>query len=238
MQVKTEELAALIRLQQNDMELLRVRKLIAELPQRAVIVEARKKIAAIEEKRNQVAALRESVEARLDKVSAEDAELAEKQRAEQAEMDAGAGYRDVEAHAKAMGGYAERREALEEELSSISAELEKLAAVEMKVGDALAEVRARESKAVTSFRREGGELKAQESSVLAVHDELAAQLPAELREKYERLSERRGGVAVAMLTEGRCGACRTPIEGGRLIDLKANAPLGECPNCKRMLIVS
>ncbi|MFR8300535.1 MAG: C4-type zinc ribbon domain-containing protein [Gordonibacter urolithinfaciens] len=44
-------------------------------------------------------------------------------------------------------------------------------------------------------------------------------------------------MAVGLLTEGRCGVCRTVIDGGRLIDLKAEAPLGTCPHCKRLLVV-
>ena len=59
----------------------------------------------------------------------------------------------------------------------------------------------------------------------------------ELRDTYHRTAARTGGVAVGLLTEGRCGVCRTVIDGGRLIDLKAEAPLGTCPHCKRLLVV-
>ena len=48
MQVKDEDISTLIELQHNDMELLRVQKAIADLPQRKTIVAARKKIKAIE----------------------------------------------------------------------------------------------------------------------------------------------------------------------------------------------
>ena len=54
MQVKDEDISTLIELQHNDMELLRVQKAIADLPQRKTIVAARKKIKAIEEKQETV----------------------------------------------------------------------------------------------------------------------------------------------------------------------------------------
>ena len=46
-----------------------------------------------------------------------------------------------------------------------------------------------------------------------------------------------GGVAIGRLLEDTCGICRTTIEGGRLIELRASAPLGVCPSCKRLLVI-
>ena len=41
-----------------------------------------------------------------------------------------------------------------------------------------------------------------------------------------------------VLDGNRCGACRTVIDGGRLIDLRNQAPLGMCPSCKRLLVIA
>ena len=65
MQVKDEDISTLIELQHNDMELLRVQKAIADLPQRKTIVAARKKIKAIEEKQETVGKLRAKAEEKL-----------------------------------------------------------------------------------------------------------------------------------------------------------------------------
>ena len=164
MQVKDEDISTLIELQHNDMELLRVQKAIADLPQRKTIVAARKKIKAIEEKQETVGKLRAKAEEKLAGISEEDSKLAE-------------------------------------------------------------------------FQSQGGELKKQEADLAASHDQIAANLPADLKARYDRAAKHCGGVAVALLRDDACGACRAPIEQGHLIDLKAHAPLGECPNCKRLLIV-
>lgn len=237
MQVKDEELSALIELQNNDMELLRVRKAIADLPQRKTIVAARKKIASIEEKRQAVEKLRAAAEEKLSKFTDEDEHLAEKQRAAQEAVDASKGYRDVEARTKEMDGYAKRRATIEEELDKLSGELSKIESIEKQISAALDTLHTEEASEAESFQREGGELKKREAERHASHDAIAQKLPDELRARYERTARQCGGVAVAMLANGTCGACRAPIEQGRLIDLKAHAPLGECPNCKRMLIV-
>lgn len=237
MQVKDEDISTLIELQHNDMELLRVQKAIADLPQRKTIVAARKKIKTIEEKQETVGKLRAKAEEKLAGISEEDGKLAAKQEEAQKAVDSASGYRDVEAYTREMDGYAKRRATLEEDLAAVDAELDKISAVEKQISTALAQLRETESAATAEFQSQGGELKKQEADLTSSHDQIAANLPADLKARYDRAAKHCGGVAVALLRDDACGACRAPIEQGHLIDLKAHAPLGECPNCKRLLIV-
>lgn len=237
MQVKDEDISTLIELQHNDMELLRVQKAIADLPQRKTIVAARKKIKTIEEKQETVGKLRAKAEEKLAGISEEDGKLAAKQEEAQKAVDSASGYRDVEAYTREMDGYAKRRATLEEDLAAVDAELDKISAVEKQISTALAQLRETESAATAEFQSQGGELRKQEADLTASHDQIAANLPADLKARYDRAAKHCGGVAVALLRDDACGACRAPIEQGHLIDLKAHAPLGECPNCKRLLIV-
>lgn len=237
MQVKDEDISTLIELQHNDMELLRVQKAIADLPQRKTIVAARKKIKTIEEKQETVGKLRAKAEEKLAGISEEDGKLAAKQEEAQKAVDSASGYRDVEAYTREMDGYAKRRATLEEDLAAVDAELDKISAVEKQISTALAQLRETESAATAEFQSQGGELKKQEADLTASHDQIAANLPADLKARYDRAAKHCGGVAVALLRDDACGACRAPIEQGHLVDLKAHAPLGECPNCKRLLIV-
>ena len=237
MQVKDEDISTLIELQHNDMELLRVQKAIADLPQRKTIVAARKKIKTNEEKQETVGKLRAKAEEKLAGISEEDGKLAAKQEEAQKAVDSASGYRDVEAYTREMDGYAKRRATLEEDLAAVDAELDKISAVEKQISTALAQLRETESAATAEFQSQGGELKKQEADLTASHDQIAANLPADLKARYDRAAKHCGGVAVALLRDDACGACRAPIEQGHLIDLKAHAPLGECPNCKRLLIV-
>ena len=50
----------------------------------------------------------------------------------------------------------------------------------------------------------------------------------QLLDVYNRTAAR-SGVAIGVLDGNRCGACRTVIDGGRLIDLRNQAPLGYVP---------
>ena len=238
MQATTDDLTNLLRMQQIDLDLMKAKKKPEELPQRATILAARQKKRTIEQKRDQVAEMRARAEGMAAKLEAEDAELAEKQRRVQEAIDGSLGnYRNVEAHTKELNGFAKRRNALEVELTRLGEELAKIEGVQSQVSQALAEVDKQEAAAIVSFQREGGALQAEIARMSADREGMSAELSPELRDTYNRTASRTGGVAVGLLTEGRCGVCRTVIDGGRLIDLKAEAPLGTCPHCKRLLVV-
>ena len=238
MQATTDDLTNLLRMQQIDLALMKAKKKLEELPQRATILAARQKKRTIEQKRDQVAEMRARAEGMAAKLEAEDAELAEKQRRVQEAIDGSLGnYRNVEAHTKELNGFAKRRNALEVELTRLGEELAKIEGVQSQVSQALAEVDKQEAAAIVSFQREGGALQAEIARMSADREGMSAELSPELRDTYNRTASRTGGVAVGLLTEGRCGVCRTVIDGGRLIDLKAEAPLGTCPHCKRLLVV-
>ena len=238
MQATTDDLTNLLRMQQIDLDLMKAKKKLVELPQRATILAARQKKRTIEQKRDQVAEMRARAEGMAAKLEAEDAELAEKQRRVQEAIDGSLGnYRNVEAHTKELNGFAKRRNALEVELTRLGEELAKIEGVQSQVSQALAEVDKQEAAAIVSFQREGGALQAEIARMSADREGMSAELSPELRDTYNRTASRTGGVAVGLLTEGRCGVCRTVIDGGRLIDLKAEAPLGTCPHCKRLLVV-
>ena len=238
MQATTDDLTNLLRMQQIDLDLMKAKKKLEELPQRAPILAARQKKRTIEQKRDQVAEMRARAEGMAAKLEAEDAELAEKQRRVQEAIDGSLGnYRNVEAHTKELNGFAKRRNALEVELTRLGEELAKIEGVQSQVSQALAEVDKQEAAAIVSFQREGGALQAEIARMSADREGMSAELSPELRDTYNRTASRTGGVAVGLLTEGRCGVCRTVIDGGRLIDLKAEAPLGTCPHCKRLLVV-
>ena len=238
MNATQEDLSGLIRLQQTDLDGLKQKKALDELPQRKVILNARSKRAAIEEKLARVAELRHDAEGRLVRIEVEDDSLAEKADGVQAAIAAAQGdYRNVEARTKELDGIAKRRETLAGDKDRVKADLAKIGDVEAQIALTLAEIAKAEDVAVESFTKEGGALKEQIARLEEARGEIVASMSPEVVKLYEKTAARAGGVAVGVLTENRCGVCRMPIDGGRLIDLKAQAPLGVCPSCKRLLLI-
>ena len=223
MHVDTDDLATLLKMQHLDLEAMRDKKKLEELPQRAVILEARSKKKAIEQKRAQLDALHAKADAQLSRIDDEDRSLSEKQRQVQSEIDAVRGdYRGVEARTKELNGFAKRRNTLEADLTAVGDELAKIEGVQAQVASALESLERQEAEATAAFVKEGGALKDALARIEAERAMLASSLPADLLDAYKKTAARTGGVA---------------IEGGHLIDMKGQGNVAPCPQCGRLLIL-
>lgn len=238
MHIDTDDLVVLLKVQQADLELARMKKKLEELPQREVILQTRSKKKAVEQKSEQLEALRLKADGRLTRISDEDAVLKEKQRRIQEEIDELRGdYRSVEARTKELDGCAKRRRALEADLASVGDELAKIEGMQVQVAAMLADLDKKETDATQSFVQEGGALKDGIARCEAERATLTSKLPGEVLDCYEKTAVRSGGVALGRLQGGNCGVCRVAIESGRLIDMKSQGNVGVCPQCKRLLIL-
>lgn len=238
MQANRDDLAALVQIQQIDMDIAKIERKLHELPQRKAILDARTKRREIEEKKSQLDELQASADQKLTKLGDEDSQLAEKQRVKQAEIDAArGGYRDIEARTKELNGFAKRRATLEDEINAATDELSRIEGLQAQVAKMLSDLDAKEKEATDSFVEEGGKLRKESGRRQAERDQLAATVEPELMKLYEKTASRCGGVALGYLKGTSCGVCRATIDHGRLIDMKASGNLAVCPNCGRLLIV-
>ena len=88
-----------------------------------------------------------------------------------------------------------------------------------------------------AFSQKGGELKQRIADMQAKRKAMAQRVPADDMKLYERTAAATAGVPLALLVEERCGACRTPIEHGRVVDMRSQGNVATCPNCGRLLIL-
>lgn len=238
MDISHDDIVALIQLQQLDLDLIRRKKELEELPQRAVILEARQKRAAIVEKQAKIAALKRDVSRKVTRINDEDSSLSKKQQGTEAAIAAAAGeYRNVEARTKELASIVKRREAIAADLDKVLEELAKIEGLEAQISAAIADIDAREAAAIASFQEQGGALKVAIMRLEAERERMVSGLDAVVVAAYQKASLRSGGVAIGRLEGERCGVCRHGIEGGRLIELRSQAPMGSCPHCKRLLII-
>jgi len=238
MQADFQELVTLLEIQAIDLDIMQATKKRVELPQRIAVMRLRKKRAEIQEKLDQVYDLQKSVDAEMTIIEDEDRALVEKQERAQELIDAaGSDYRKVESHSKEMAGVAKRRETLAEKRVEVQAQLDKIKGVRSQLEGAIAASEAEESRLRAEFEGEDNELAEHIRARTAQRDELASGIAPDLMKLYEKTAAKAGGVGIGKLEEENCGVCRTHIEGGHLIALRAKAPLGICPTCKRLLVI-
>ena len=232
MEATRDDIEGLFELQRIDLEIKRLSKELDELPQRGIIVAARDKKTAIEAKSEQVAELKRATTKKITRIDDEDASLAKKEAGVQAAIDAAHGdFRNVEARTKELAGIVRRRATIAEDRAAVAAELDKISAMEAQISLALEEIGAKEQEAIDSFQKQGGDLKLAIAKLEAARGQVETKVSPQLLDVYNRTAAR-SGVAIGVL-DGR-----TVIDGGRLIDLRNQAPLGTCPSCKRLLVIA
>ena len=239
MDATREDIESLFEMQGIDLEIKRLTKELDELPQRGIIMAAREKKAAIAAQQEKVAEVKRATTRKLTRIDDEDASLAKKEAGVQAAIDAAHGdFRNVEARTKELAGIVRRRGTIAEDRAVVAAELDKVAAIEAQISQALDEIAAKEQQAIDSFQKQGGDLKLSIAKLEAQRGQVEGRVDVDLARAYDRIVARAGGVAIGVLDGNRCGVCRVPIDGGRLIDLRSQAPLGTCPSCKRLLVIA
>ncbi|MCL1796996.1 MAG: hypothetical protein FWG24_01550 [Eggerthellaceae bacterium] len=239
MQAKKNELTTLLKLQEIDFDLLRSQKKLGELPQRQLILSLREKKKTIEAKQAQIDAMKKSIDGEMTLLNDEEERLQTKQASVEEKIASVRGdYRVVEAHTKELGGIAKRRNTLETELAPLSEKLAQIEEVQLQVSEAFEAVVKQEDEAVASFQKEGGALKAHVSQLQATRQNFLQSLSPAIAQDYEKACERCGGIALCQLQGSMCSVCRNSLEEGKLLQVKGQAPLSQCPSCKRMMVVS
>ncbi len=238
MNVEAKDSELLLELQEYDRRRMKAKRMRVELPQRNKMAAVKKKQAEFDAKLEQVMELLDKATEALAKVESEDASLADKQKRAQELIDtAGSDFRSVESHSKEMGGFAKRRDLLAQKSEEINGRIQQAEAVKAKIDSGLARLAAEADAIRASFAEEDGKLRAQLAELEEARESITANLDPEALAVYTKTANRTGGVAIGKLNENTCGVCRSVIEGGRLIELRAAAPLGVCPACKRLLVV-
>ena len=120
-------------------------------------------------------------------------------------------------------GLMEQVESLEEERRSVQQQLES-------AGTELARI-------LDAFAREGAAAEAQIAELTARRQSLAAEIEEDLLRRYERLLEKKGGLAVVAVSGGACGGCHVMIPQRLLSRLERDRDLiATCDGCGRMLV--
>lgn len=229
--------SALIKLQEIDLTRLRLKRRTEEMPELKALGQVQGKIAEVGEKSKQISAMRSNAEVEMQQLVDEDAELVERAAGIEAEIEQTADYRIVQSLTTELEGIAKRRNKVEFDHGKLAERIEKISGVEDQVADALSKLEANRAKLEEKISAEMEDIRASLASLEEEREGLAASLPAETMAEYDRLSISKNGIAVGILQEGHCSACRVEFPEGKLVGLQAGPEVATCPSCHRILIV-
>ena len=230
----------LMLVQEQDTGLDQLRHRIASLPARA-------ELARVQARRAALAGEMAVVQAQVDDLAGRQAALEEqiaasaKRRHELEERMRTGGVtaaRDLQAMDHEVGQLAERQHGLEDEEILLMEEEEPLDVALAALSDEAAALETEEARLTASVAEDEAELRVAVAEGEVARAALAAGLPVDLAERYERLRAHLGGVGAARLVGDRCDGCHLTlpsVEIERIHQLAADT-FATCPQCDRILV--
>jgi uncharacterized protein len=230
---------ALLALQEHDLAIARLEKELDEMPEKRAILAARAKLADIEKLKARTDAVVHAIDLASKGIEDQIAAVGQKMEAEQAKFVSGdiVNPKELQAVSRELDSLRRRVEVLEGELLAQMQKREDAAAQAAKIDAALVEGRRREGELTDRFKVHGSDILAHTEAQKRERAALAAQLGPEMLKRYETARARHGVVAVGVLSDGRCSACRVGLPAGKIATLEAGPDIADCPGCQRILIV-
>jgi len=131
-----------------------------------------------------------------------------------------------------------QRQRLEDEMLAVMEEIERLTERE---GVLTAQRQARQRELedyLLQYQGHTRTITAEIDTVRRARQAKAAEIDPEVLHRYERLRQRKDGVAVAAVTNGICEGCHVAIPQGRVAQILEGERLYTCEECGRILYVS
>jgi predicted nucleic acid-binding Zn-ribbon protein len=227
----------LLELSAADHVLLKLKKQLDELPQRAKLLELRTKRVEVEAKAEQVAKMRRDCEQAVKLLQDEETMLKEKTAEAQAQVDKTSNYKEVTALTREIEGFARRAEKIEFDTLKQFERSDKIVQVEQQVSDALARLAKQDEELLASYQAQAGAFKKEAVAAQQLREKLAKELSSDLLKRYEKAREAKGGLGAAHIEGTHCSGCRVEFTEGQLAKFKNGKEIGECPYCHRLLVV-
>ncbi|MCR5845624.1 MAG: hypothetical protein K6G78_03560 [bacterium] len=227
----------IVELQQIDLEAIRLRKKLQELPQRQTLAAITAKLDEVFAKSQQVSRMRDDCELDMMRLSEEEDKLIEKAKGLEERLKSTSDFRMVENLKRDLEGVAKRRNKVEFDSANALERLDKITVVENQVAQAVEKFEGQKAEVEQAIAKVEGEAKDRLTAIITRRAEIMQALPEKLIELYESTRKGKAGIAVATLEDTHCSVCRVEIAKSRIAELRSGPPIAKCPNCGRILVV-
>lgn len=229
--------ALLLALQDLDIEIMRAKKRLDELPEKREILALRKKIREVTELHGKADLLVKKLNADLKVHQDEISTLTEKIAVEQVKVMATTDHRAVQSITREMDGLRRRQDKMEMESLQLMERIDKATAQMHKIDDAIKQLGEKDARLCGQFKAVGGALQTEIADMERRRVQTAGSIDPETVERYEKMRESKGGVGVGKLDGEACSACRMALPAERLRELEAGDDISVCPQCRRLIVV-
>lgn len=228
----------LLKLQDLDLELVRVNKELNNLPIIAELAKKRASYTKLKAEATKLFAQRKDAEIAVSDLDEAEAACHEAVAAAQGRtIDAG-DYRQVQDLEVELSLLAKRLDKIAYDRPSALEELKRAQEKETQLNDYIKRFEAAIIADTKAAREQANALQDRIAELKAARERLAGHLPADVLARFERASERFKGMGVERLQGNVPSACRTSLQPASMDQLRHAADIAECPYCHRILVLS
>jgi predicted nucleic acid-binding Zn-ribbon protein len=236
------DLSRLLDLQDRDLALDQLTHRRQALPQRAALNDAGATGLRLDRELAAVRGRLHELELAQKKIEDEIATIDAKSEAESKKLNSGTitAPREIQALSDEVDALGRRKRALEDDEIELMEQAEPLTADAERLEAELAAVRADVARLQAEIAAAEGEIDAEVSGVRAERESAAADVPADLITRYEKLRTKLGGVAVARLQGDLCLGCHVSLPAVEVDQIRHAAPgaIVTHEECGRILVVT
>ena len=227
----------LLRLQQVNLDLMRTRKLVEELPQKEQITKIRKATKRVSSELSRITGVRKDLELAVSDNEDDHLHVSELVDEAQKRAEGQQDYRAIRDLEGQLTAYAKRLEKLEFDRAHLEEQLAAVQAKEQEYNAWLAKAKAEEDALLAAYKADVESAGTRMNELLAEREELAGAMPQELLDRYVRASKRFQGLAVETLNGNKPSICRVALQPSQYAQLKSEDGICECPSCHRILVL-
>lgn len=232
------EAQSLLRLQEIDLELIRLRKTVESHPARKRLASAEAAQKKVASQLSKIVGARKDVEIEIDdntasrhKMEALVGECQEKS------VEEGLDFKAIKALEQQLGALAKQLEKLEFQRRGLDEKLERAMVAEKNARDLSAKIEAEKRSIAAELKGDLGTVRERVQKLSGERETITSQLDASTLARYDAAAKRFHGLAVERLEGNKPSACRVALQPSSYADIQRGGDVTECPYCRRILVV-
>jgi len=236
---RPDEGEVLLALQRADSTVLRLTKLIDDLPEQQEMRSIDERLVVITNTVDDLTVEHAAITTRLKREERELDQLGARLQAESVRLYDGSvtAQREIQAVEAEIAQTSRRISEHEELLLFVMEENDVAVAQITALNDECDALNARKETLKEALTVSAAQSQVDRDEAMSSRKNLFLELPVELRERYTAVAARAGGVGAGELIDGSCSACRMTLAHADMDELLSGPPVATCPSCRRLLIV-
>jgi len=228
-----DDIVRLIELQKLDLEILKLERSMAEVPE--ALKKAKEKKESLEGKLANLTAIIEEKEAQRKLFEEELKEEIKRLKQTQARLTQIRGTREYQILLAEIEEIKRTNKQKEEEILKLMEEVEKLTEEKNKIEEELNKITQIFDEENKKFEELCQRLKEEIAKLSEKRAQMAKKVSSGILRKYEMIRQKKGGIGIAPVDNGVCEGCHMAIPPQLYIEIQKDKRFHECPHCKRII---